>query len=98
MKVSVCNFIIMLMYIICNDAIIIIIIIIINKYDLSTYANIIHQDRIYSMHQDRFSNDNKISIKIIKYLMSIRKNIDSDHFVFDMTEISDMINFMCIIL
>ena len=36
-----------------------------------------------------------ISISIIKDLMYIRENID--HFLFDMTEISDMINYMCIV-
>ena len=34
-----------------------------------------------------------ISISIIKDLMYIRENMD--HFLFDMTEISDMIHYMC---
>ena len=59
----------------------------IDKYDITTYANNVCRHRICRILQDR------LSISIIKDLMYIRENID--HFVFDMTEISDMIHYMC---
>ena len=68
----------------------------IDKYDITTYANNVCRQRIFRILQDRLSDETNISISIIKYLMYIRENID--HFFFDMTEISDMIHYMCILL
>ena len=66
----------------------------IDKYDITTYASNVCRHRICRILQDRLSDDTNISISIINDLMYIRENID--HFVFDMTEISDMIHYiMC---
>ena len=63
----------------------------IDKYDIITYANNVCRQRIFRTLQDCLSDEKNISIGITKDLMYIRENID--HFLVDMTEISDMIHY-----